>query len=73
ILDGATQIGFVKIKNIWYIDWVLYRMPNGKVDSKTINPIPVPSYLRGPTRNQHDFKHRDDSTEPDILIRFPTI
>jgi hypothetical protein len=33
--------------------------------------LPCSSSL--PTRNQHDFKHRDDSTEPDILIRFPTI
>ncbi|MGB8934744.1 MAG: hypothetical protein WCC17_06530, partial [Candidatus Nitrosopolaris sp.] len=30
--------------------------------------LPCSSSL--PTRNQHDFKHRDDSTEPDILIRF---
>jgi hypothetical protein len=67
-LEGATHIGYVLINGNWYIEWVLYRALTGEYESKIIHPIPIPSYIRRPTQNQHDFKHEDDSTEPLLII-----
>jgi DNA-directed RNA polymerase subunit M/transcription elongation factor TFIIS len=30
-------------------------------------------YSSSPTQNQHDFKHQDDSTEPNIVISGQTV
>jgi len=65
-LEVATQLGYHFINGKWYIVWVL----TGDIytgQSKTIKPIPIPSYLKRPTRNQHDIKHGDNLTEPRIL------
>jgi len=48
-----------KIKEYKIVDGILWA-----TDGQRWYPIKLSS----PTRNQHDFKHQDDSTEPIILI-----
>jgi hypothetical protein len=75
-LEGAIQIGYVLINGNWYIEWVLIgNTSNGRYESKIIEPIPIPSYLRkdqlpSSPKNKHPDKTPDDSTEPIIIIKF---
>ncbi|MGA7978369.1 MAG: hypothetical protein WB975_14125, partial [Nitrososphaeraceae archaeon] len=58
-LNGARQIGFTFINKEWFIHYVLIGDVLGEHEAKTIQPIPIPSYLKSDGFLQRDKNGRN--------------